>query len=86
MNARFLSFLPALAFHTAPQLPESRSAPACSHDLAGRGRSQGARPFTEDNNMGCCSDKMEPIEMDSCCTPRDTVQRAAQSMRETGCR
>ena len=35
--------------------------------------------------MGCCSDKMEPIAMESCCTPRDTLQRAAQAMRETGC-
>ena len=35
--------------------------------------------------MSCCSDKMEPIAMESCCTPRDTLQRAAQAMRETGC-
>ncbi len=35
--------------------------------------------------MSCCSDKMEPIEMDSCCTPRDTTQQAAQAMHKTGC-
>ena len=35
--------------------------------------------------MSCCSDKMEPIKADSCCTPRDTVQDAAKSMRSTGC-
>ena len=35
--------------------------------------------------MSCCRDKVEPIEMDSCCTPRDTAQHAAQAMRKTGC-
>ena len=35
--------------------------------------------------MSCCSEKMEPLKMDSCCTPHDTAQRAAQAMRDTGC-
>ena len=35
--------------------------------------------------MSCCSDKMEPIKIDSCCTPRDTAQHAAKAMRNTGC-
>ena len=34
--------------------------------------------------MSCCSEKMEPIKMDSCCTPHDTAQRAAQAMHDTG--
>lgn len=39
----------------------------------------------EEHKMGCCSDKMEPVNADSCCTPRDTVQQAAIAMRKTGC-
>jgi CBS domain-containing protein len=39
----------------------------------------------EENNLSCCRDKMEPLAMDSCCTLRDTAQRAAQAMRKTGC-
>ena len=35
--------------------------------------------------MGCCSDKMEPIKANSCCTLRDTAQQASITMRETGC-
>ena len=35
--------------------------------------------------MSCCSDVMKPIEESSCCTPQDTTQRAAQTMRDTGC-
>lgn len=35
--------------------------------------------------MSCCKDKMEPVEIDSCCTPRDTAQHAALTMRKTGC-
>lgn len=35
--------------------------------------------------MSCCSEKMEPIKTDSCCTPRDTAQHAAKAMRTTGC-
>ena len=35
--------------------------------------------------MSCCKDKMEPVETDSCCTPRETSQQAALSMRKTGC-
>lgn len=35
--------------------------------------------------MGCCQDKMEPVELDSCCSPRDTAHKAAQAMRKTGC-
>lgn len=35
--------------------------------------------------MSCCSDKMEPLKSESCCTPRDTAQQAARSMRETKC-
>ncbi len=35
--------------------------------------------------MSCCKEKMEPVEMDSCCSPRDTAQVAAQTMRKTGC-
>ena len=39
----------------------------------------------EKDIMSCCSDKMEPVTADSCCTPRDTAQQAATTMRETGC-
>ena len=35
--------------------------------------------------MSCCSDKMEAVKADSCCTPRDTVQQASIAMRKTGC-
>lgn len=35
--------------------------------------------------MSCCSEKMEPIKADSCCTPRDTAQHAAKAMRNSGC-
>lgn len=35
--------------------------------------------------MSCCSDKMEPIKANSCCTPHDTAQHAAKTMRDTGC-
>ena len=35
--------------------------------------------------MSCCSDKMEPINEDACCTPRETAQHAAKVMRATGC-
>jgi len=35
--------------------------------------------------MTCCKDKMKPVEMDSCCSPRDTAQNAAETMRKTGC-
>jgi CBS domain-containing protein len=35
--------------------------------------------------MICCKDKMEPVAMDSCCSPQDTAQNAAQAMRKTGC-
>ena len=35
--------------------------------------------------MSCCKDKMKPVETDSCCTPRETSQHAALSMRKTGC-
>lgn len=35
--------------------------------------------------MSCCKDKMDPVEMDSCCSPLDTAQDAAQTMRKTGC-
>ena len=35
--------------------------------------------------MSCCKEKMEPVEIDSCCSPRDTAQVAAQTMRKTGC-
>jgi CBS domain-containing protein len=39
----------------------------------------------EIDKMSCCSDKMEPIKADSCCTPRDTAQQASITMRKTGC-
>lgn len=35
--------------------------------------------------MSCCKDKMESVEMDACCSPQDTAQSAAQTMRKTGC-
>src|SRR5450759_4440766 len=35
--------------------------------------------------MSSCKDKMEPVETDSCCTPRETSQHAALTMRKTGC-
>ncbi len=35
--------------------------------------------------MSCCSEKLEPIKADSCCTPQDTAHDAAQAMRNTGC-
>lgn len=35
--------------------------------------------------MNCCKDKMEAIEMHSCCSPKDTVQNAAETMRKSGC-
>ncbi len=35
--------------------------------------------------MSCCSDKMEAVKADSCCTPRDTAQQASIAMRKTGC-
>ena len=35
--------------------------------------------------MSCCSDKMKPVVMDSCCTAHDTAQHAAKVMRSTGC-
>lgn len=35
--------------------------------------------------MSCCKDVMEPVEMDVCCTPRDTAEQAARAMRDTGC-
>lgn len=35
--------------------------------------------------MSCCKDKMEPVEMDFCCSPQDTAQNAAQTMRKSGC-
>ena len=35
--------------------------------------------------MNYCSDKMEPIKADSCCTPGDTAQHAAKAMRNTAC-
>ena len=35
--------------------------------------------------MSCCKDKMEPVGIDSCCTPRETSQHAAVTMRKTGC-
>ncbi len=35
--------------------------------------------------MSCCKDKMEPVQTESCCTPRETAQHAALAMRKTGC-
>ena len=35
--------------------------------------------------MSCCGDVMEKVEVESCCTLRDTAARAAEAMRDTGC-
>ena len=35
--------------------------------------------------MSCCSDVMRPIEASSCCTPKDSAQHAARTMRDSGC-
>ena len=35
--------------------------------------------------MSCCGDKMEALNSESCCTPRETVQKASLAMRKTGC-
>lgn len=35
--------------------------------------------------MTCCSEKMEPLKAESCCTPRQTAQQASAAMRKTGC-
>jgi len=35
--------------------------------------------------MSCCSEKMEALNTESCCTPRETVQKASLAMRTTGC-
>jgi CBS domain-containing protein len=35
--------------------------------------------------MSCCSDVMKPVKVSSCCTPKDSVAQAAQSMRDSGC-
>lgn len=35
--------------------------------------------------MKCCGDVMKPIEVSSCCTPKDSAAYAAQAMRESGC-
>jgi CBS domain-containing protein len=35
--------------------------------------------------MNCCKDKMESVEMHSCCSPQDTAQNAAEAMRKSGC-
>ena len=35
--------------------------------------------------MDCCRDVMKPLDASSCCTPRDSVMHAAQTMRESGC-
>ena len=35
--------------------------------------------------MSCCSEKMEALNTESCCTPGDTVQQASHAMRKTGC-
>ena len=35
--------------------------------------------------MSCCSDVMKPIKASSCCTPKDTVAKASQAMRDSGC-
>jgi CBS domain-containing protein len=39
----------------------------------------------EEDKMNCCSDKMEAVKADSCCTLSDTVQQASIAMRKTGC-
>lgn len=35
--------------------------------------------------MSCCSEKMEALTPESCCTPRETVQQASVAMRKSGC-
>ncbi len=35
--------------------------------------------------MNCCKDKIESIEMHSCCSPQDTARNAAEAMRKSGC-
>lgn len=35
--------------------------------------------------MKYCKDKVESIEAHACCSPRDTVQNAAEAMRKSGC-
>ena len=35
--------------------------------------------------MSCCKDMMETVALESCCSPQDTAQAAAQKMRKTGC-
>ena len=35
--------------------------------------------------MSCCKDKMESVAPESCCSPKDTAQSAAQKMRKSGC-
>lgn len=35
--------------------------------------------------MSCCKEKMETVAPESCCSPQDTVQAAAQKMRTSGC-
>lgn len=35
--------------------------------------------------MTCCKDVMRPIDAASCCTPDESVARAAQVMRNSGC-
>lgn len=35
--------------------------------------------------MISCKDKMEPVAMESCCSPQDTAQNAAQAMHKTSC-
>ena len=35
--------------------------------------------------MSCCKDKMETVAVESCCSPQDTAQSAAEKMRKTGC-
>jgi CBS domain-containing protein len=35
--------------------------------------------------LNCCKDKMDSVEMHSCCSPQDTAQNAAEAMRKSGC-
>ncbi len=35
--------------------------------------------------MSCCSEKMEPLKTESCCTPQDSAHQASQAMRKSGC-
>lgn len=35
--------------------------------------------------MSCCRDVMEPIQISSCCTAKDTAAHAARAMRTSGC-